>query len=253
MTELKIEQWPIDRLIPYARNPRRHDEAVPKMAGLIKEFGFKVPIVARSDGEVIDGHLRLKAAQFLHMETVPVVLADDWTPAQVKAFRLAVNKSAEWAEWDEELLALEIEDLKLEDFDLELIGFEGDVFDDVECGGLDDEKYTVKTDIPQYTPTGKDVTLSDCVNTSKYDDFIKQVESSRCSEDIKDFLRLAATRHIAFSYKNIAEFYASKADVEVQNLFEKLALVIIDYDDAMKNGYMQIRKELSEIVGGSDE
>lgn len=124
MTELKIEQWPIDRLTPYARNPRKNDDAVPKMAGLIKEFGFKVPIVVRSDGEVIDGHLRLKAARHLGLETVPVVLADDWTPAQVKAFRLAVNKSAEWAEWDEDLLKLEIEDLKLEDFDLELIGFE---------------------------------------------------------------------------------------------------------------------------------
>lgn len=121
---MKIEQWPIDKLIPYARNPRRNDDAVPRMAGLIKEFGFKVPIVARSDGEVVDGHLRLKAAHFLKMETVPVVLADDWTATQVKAFRLAVNKSTEWAEWDEALLALEIEDLKLEDFDLELIGLE---------------------------------------------------------------------------------------------------------------------------------
>ena len=138
MTELKIEQWPIERCIPYCRNPRKNDEAVPKMAALIKEFGFKVPIVARSDGEVIDGHLRLKAAQFLHMETVPVVLADDWTPAQVKAFRLAVNKSAEWAEWDEDLLKLEIEDLKLEDFDLELIGFEELSLDGEETEGLTD-------------------------------------------------------------------------------------------------------------------
>lgn len=124
MTDLQIEQWPIERLVPYCRNPRKNDDAVPRMAGLIKEFGFKVPIVARSDGEVIDGHLRLKAARHLGLETVPVVLADDWTPAQVKAFRLAVNKSAEWAEWDEDLLKLEIEDLKLEDFDLELIGME---------------------------------------------------------------------------------------------------------------------------------
>lgn len=126
MAGLKIEQWPIEKLTPYARNPRKNDEAVPKMAGLIREFGFKVPIVARSDGTVIDGHLRLKAASHLGMPQVPVVLADEWTEAQVKAFRIAVNRSAEWADWDEELLALELEDLKTENFDLELIGFDNE-------------------------------------------------------------------------------------------------------------------------------
>ena len=130
LPEMQIEYWAIDRLIPYARNPRKNDDAVPKMAGLIKEFGFKVPIVARSDGEVIDGHLRLKAAQKLGLKEVPVVLADEWTPAQVKAFRLAVNKSAEWAEWDDELLKLELDELKLDDFDLPLIGFEDIGFDE---------------------------------------------------------------------------------------------------------------------------
>jgi len=137
--DMQVEYWDVDKLIPYARNPRKNDAAVPKMAGLIKEFGFKVPIVIRSDGSVIDGHLRLKAAQMLGMKQVPVVLADEWTPAQVKAFRLAVNKSAEWADWDEELLKHELEDLKLEDFNLDLIGFE-DVEDvNFEPGTLDDQ------------------------------------------------------------------------------------------------------------------
>ena len=137
MVELQIEQWPIERLTPYARNPRVNDHAVPKMASLIKEFGFKVPIVARSDGSVIDGHLRLKAARHLGMETVPVVLADEWTPAQVKAFRIAVNKSAEFAEWDTAMLALEIEDLKELDFDLELTGFELPELEDIMGAGAD--------------------------------------------------------------------------------------------------------------------
>ena len=136
--EMQIEYWDIDKLIPYARNPRKNDDAVPKMAGLIKEFGFKVPVVIRSDGEVIDGHLRLKAARQLGMKQVPVVLADEWTPAQVKAFRLAVNRSAEWAEWDDELLKLELDDLKLEDFDLDLIGFEDVSLDDGGAEGLTD-------------------------------------------------------------------------------------------------------------------
>lgn len=137
MPELKIEYWPIDRLVFYARNPRKNEHAVPKMASLIKEFGFKVPVVARSDGSVVDGHLRLMAARHLGMETVPVVLADEWTPAQVKAFRIAVNKSAEFAEWDTAMLALEIEDLKDLDFDLELTGFELPELEDIMGAGAD--------------------------------------------------------------------------------------------------------------------
>ena len=126
MEKLKIEYWNIEKLQPYARNPRKNDEAVPKMAGIIREFGFRVPVIIRSSGEVIDGHLRLKAAWSLGMTQVPVVIADDWSEAQVKAFRLAVNRSAEWAQWDDDLLKLELEDLRLADFDLELIGFEDD-------------------------------------------------------------------------------------------------------------------------------
>ena len=80
--------WPIDRLVFYARNPRKNDAAVDRMCGSIREFGFKIPVLARSDGEVVDGHLRLKAARKLGITEVPVILCDEWTEAQVKAFRL---------------------------------------------------------------------------------------------------------------------------------------------------------------------
>ena len=119
----KIEQWEIDRLIPYARNPRKNDHAVDKIASAIREFGFKVPVIAKSDGTVVDGHLRLKAAQKLGMDTVPVVIADDLTDAQVKAFRISVNRMAEFAEWDDELLRVELDELGELGFDLELTGF----------------------------------------------------------------------------------------------------------------------------------
>lgn len=120
---LQIETWPIDRLIPYARNPRKNDAQVDRMCGVIKEFGFRIPVVAKSDGSVVDGHLRLKAALKLGMTDVPVALADELTDAQVKAFRLLANKSANWAEWDNDLLALEFGELQDMDFDLSLTGF----------------------------------------------------------------------------------------------------------------------------------
>ncbi|MEF8729488.1 MAG: DNA modification methylase [Accumulibacter sp.] len=123
-SELTLEHWPIERLIDYARNPRKNDHAVEQMASVITEFGFRIPVVAKSTGELVDGHLRLKAARRLGLTTVPVVLADELTDAQIKAFRLLANRSASWAQWDEALLALELEDLKLADFDLALTGFD---------------------------------------------------------------------------------------------------------------------------------
>src|ERR1017187_437319 len=107
-TVQRTELWPIERLVFYARNPRKNDAAVDRMAASIREFGFKIPVLARSDGEVVDGHLCLKAAKKLGLKEVPVILCDEWTPAQVKAFRLMVNRSVTWAEWDEDLLSLEL-------------------------------------------------------------------------------------------------------------------------------------------------
>ena len=121
--ETRVEVWRLDKLIPYARNPRKNDAAVSQMVASIREFGFKIPCLVCADGEVVDGHLRLKAARQLGLAEVPVILCDEWTPAQVKAFRLMVNRSVTWADWDEELLALELLDLQTEDFDLSLTGF----------------------------------------------------------------------------------------------------------------------------------
>jgi len=121
---LKTESWPIERLVPYARNPRKNDEQVERMVAAIREFGFRIPVVAKSDGTVVDGHLRLKAARKLGLTEVPVALADELTDAQVKAFRLLANRSANWAAWDEDLLALELEELQAMAFDVSLTGFD---------------------------------------------------------------------------------------------------------------------------------
>jgi DNA modification methylase len=119
-----MPQWPLDKFVPYRRNPRKNDHAIERMVASINEFGFKIPILARSDGEVVDGHLRLKAAQKLGLDEVPVILCDEWTEAQVKGFRLLVNRSATWAEWDDEVLAIEMDELKAIHFDLSQTGFD---------------------------------------------------------------------------------------------------------------------------------
>jgi ParB-like chromosome segregation protein Spo0J len=126
-----IETWPTERFIEYARNPRKNDSVVDRMCSSIREFAFKIPVLARSDGEVVDGHLRLKAARKLGISEIPVILCDEWTPSQVRAFRLMVNRSVTWADWDEELLTLELQELQAADFDLDLTGFDGRELDDL--------------------------------------------------------------------------------------------------------------------------
>lgn len=115
MEKLKIEYVKVDELIPYVNNPRKNDHAVDAVASSIKNFGFKVPIVIDKGNEIVTGHTRLLAAKKLDMEKVPVIIADDLSEAQVRAFRLADNKVGELADWDFEALELELEELKASD------------------------------------------------------------------------------------------------------------------------------------------
>lgn len=105
---MEIVEKSVKELKPYARNPRLNDDAVPKVAESIKAYGFKVPIIIDKDGVVVTGHTRLKAAKKLGMETVPCIVADDLTPEQIKAFRLADNKVSEESVWDNKLLLDEL-------------------------------------------------------------------------------------------------------------------------------------------------
>lgn len=119
---MKIINLPIDEIIPYERNPRKNDGAVEAVAASIREFGFKVPIVIDAQNVIVTGHTRHKAARKLGLTECPCIRADDLTPEQVRAYRLADNKVAELAEWDFDLLAAELAELP--DFDFAEMGFE---------------------------------------------------------------------------------------------------------------------------------
>jgi DNA modification methylase len=125
-TALQIEMWTLDRLRPYENNPRINDDAVDAVANSIREFGFSQPIVVDSDSVIIVGHTRLKAAQKLGLERVPVVVASHLTPDQVRAYRIADNKTAEIAEWNYDLLPIELSALQEANYDLGLLGFDSE-------------------------------------------------------------------------------------------------------------------------------
>ena len=120
---MKIELRSIETIKPYENNPRINDKAVEAVMASLKEFGFRQPIVVDKDGIIIVGHTRYKAAQKLGLEKVPVHVAKDLTEAQIKAYRIADNQTATIADWNYELLPIELKDLQGMDFDLDLLGF----------------------------------------------------------------------------------------------------------------------------------
>ena len=120
-SSMNIVYMQLGTISPYEKNPRKNDDAVEYVANSIREFGFKVPIVIDKDGVIVAGHTRYKAAKKLKMENVPCIIADDLTDEQIKAFRLADNKTAEMASWDMEMLNIELDGLL--DFDMSDFGF----------------------------------------------------------------------------------------------------------------------------------
>lgn len=236
----EVIQMRTDDVIPYDKNPRHNDDAVDAVAASISEFGFQQPIVVDRNNVVIVGHTRLKAAKLLGRETVPVVVAD-LPEEKANAYRLADNKTGELATWDLDLLAGELEKITM---DMEQFGFELDTDDIVE--NFDDEKYTAVNNIPQYEPTGAVVFLEELCDDAKARELIAEINSSGLSDAEKGFLLLAATRHYRFNYKKIAEYYVDASE-EMQRLMEKSALVIIDIDDAIRNGYAKLSSYIDKV------
>ena len=146
--KMRIIEKKTGELHPYERNPRNNDGAVGAVAASIKEFGFKVPVVIDTDDVIVAGHTRVKAAKKLGLKTVPCIVADDLTPEQVKAFRLADNRVSELADWDFDLLKLELDDLSMDMTPFEFPSLD----DDVDMSNLSarvgeqDEDYNVFVD-----------------------------------------------------------------------------------------------------------
>ena len=234
----------VENLIPYVNNARKNDNAVDAVASSIKNYGFKQPIVIDSQGEVIAGHTRLKASKKLGLKEVPCIIADDLTPAQIKAYRIADNRVGELAEWDIEKLKIELEGI--EDF----TGFEDEFDDDLES--IDENSYTDKIEIPKYEMKDEKPNLNELVNLEKANEISEKILKSKLNKEHKDFLLKATTRFYQFDYGKIAEYYAH-CDKDTQEFFELLALVIIDFNKAISNGFINFVDEIMENIENDDE
>lgn len=256
---LKVEYRKTADLIPYINNARTHsEEQVSQIAASIKEFGFNNPILLDGANGVIAGHGRLMAAKKLKLEKVPCIELSHLTETQKKAYILADNKIALNADWDNSILALELEELNNAGVDLSDIGFNDEELDGLLAGEDSltqdpiDDFYTHKIDSIQYEPSElAPSSLDEMVDETKTQALIEEVRNSDLKPEEKQLLILAAYRHLKFNYKKVADFYAH-ASPQCQALMEKSALVIIDYEDAVKNGYVRITKQLREIAGEED-
>ena len=235
---------PIKELKPYKKNAKKHPkEQVEQIANSIKEFGFTQPVLIDKHNNVVAGHGRVLGAKKAGLTEVPTLCLDDLTEEQIKAYRLADNKLNE-SDWDDVLLGQSLDEIT--ELDMSLFGF--DLGEAVE---QEEQKYTTKTNIPQYEPKGEEPDIIELVDISKTKELLERIEASGVTKKQKQFLRLAAYRHLCFNYSKIAEYYCHQ-NKEMQELMEDSALVIIDFDDAIAKGYVQLSKQVALLRGGQE-
>jgi hypothetical protein len=259
----------------YAGNARKHSEKQIKLlADYIKSTGFIDPIVIDEENTILAGHGRLLALKTLNTSRVDCVQVYGLTNAEKKAYCLADNKLGELSTWDIDMLEQEAAAILHEDldFDFSSLGFEAEEIehlrslidddsttkvsfedddellkdDELSKQQTKDEKYTKKIEAPIYEPKGEKPNLKDIYDLTKTNQLFDGIHRAEgISEDEKRFLQLAAYRHTVFNYELIAEYYAH-ANKEMQHEMEKSALVIIDFDKAIENGFVKMTEEIAD-------
>ena len=195
---------------------------------------------------VLGGNQRLAAIRKLGMKDIPdewAIAATDLTPEQQKEFVLRDN--VQFGEWDFEILSAEFAEFDLEEMGMDMPEIEETVPDTEKD---DDNPYTKLVATPIYEITGEKPAISDLYDTEKYKSLISEIEKANIPQAEKDFLSIAAQRHIVFRYDKIAEFYAHSTP-ETQQLMENSALVIIDFQKAIELGYVKLAKDIAAQYG----
>ena len=241
---MKIIRKKISELKEAPYNPRKISKSeLEKLKNSIDKWGYVEPIIwNQRTGFVVGGNQRLKVLKEMGFQEVNVVVVD-LSPEEEKALNLALNKIS--GDWDMDKLEEIIKEITKGGL-AEFSGFDEKEIREILNNPLENTDYTLKVPAVVYQPLGLDVKLSDCYDDSKYKELLKIIDNAPVKKEIKEFLRLAATRFIEFNFENIAEYYA-QAPKEVQELFEKLALVIVDFNRAIEEGFVEMREELMEL------
>lgn len=248
---MKIEKIKVDEIIPYADNAKLHPERqIEQIRSSILEFGFNDPIAIDENNVVIEGNGRLMAIKDLGFKEVDCIRIEGLSEDQKRAYILVHNQLTMNTGFDIDILNRELE--KIKGIDMKQFDFELNIDFDTDIDTGDGTKYTQKVDVPQYEPTGERPDIWELVDTAKADSFLEEINESKVSPEEKDFLIKATRRLYEFNYKKIAEYYA-QASPEMQELMEHLALVIIDFDNAIAYGYAQLSAALEEMRAEDEE
>lgn len=248
---MQIEKIKVDEIIPYADNAKLHPESqIEQIRSSILEFGFNDPIAIDENNVVIEGNGRLMAIKDLGFKEVDCIRIEGLTEDQKRAYILVHNKLTMNTGFDIDILNKELERIK--GIDMKQFDFELNIDFDTDIDTGDGNQYSHKVEIPQYEPTGECPDIWDLCNSDKADSFLDEIKEANVTEDEKTFLIKATRRLYEFNYKKIAEYYA-QATPEMQELMEHLALVIIDFDNAIAYGYAQLSAALEEMRGEDNE
>lgn len=237
-------------LVENPRNPNGHPEQqIEMLAKIIANQGWRNPIVVSSrSGFIVKGHGRYQAALKLGLDEVPIDIQDYENEAAEWADMIADNRIAELAEIQRPELKDLLEELDDGSFDMDLTGFDVDALGDLMSAlpPEGEDPYTQNVNAPIYEPTGECPELEELADSAKCEDLIDRIQNANVPDDIAAFLVQAAQRHRVFNYSNIAEYYAH-AEPEIQELFEDSALVIVDFNKAIEEGYASLREGIYEV------
>jgi hypothetical protein len=263
---MAVETVPIDSISPDPANARKHGARnLETVIASFRRFGQQIPILVDKSNVVRAGNCRLEAAKQLGWDTIQIVRTD-LTSSEAIAYAIADNRTAELAEWDDDVLAAQLNGLLAEDEELlasagftdeELEELLGEFGDEALGVGAEDSQYTAKIEAPIYEPKGERPPLSELADKAKTIELCEEIASAEIPEEIKAFLTTAAQRHTVFNFRNIAEYYCH-ASPEVQHLMERSGLIIIDFQKAIQNGFVHLSERLGQIAdlelseGGDD-
>lgn len=234
----------VNSLKPHPKNRNKHPaEQIDRLAKILKYQGVRAPIVVSNrSGKMVKGHGTLQAIKKNGWKEAPVVFQDFESEDQEWLFVQSDNAIAMWAQLD--LKGINADIPELGPFDLDLIGIKNFTENFTDKANNPDF-YTSKIEPPIYTPKGENPSPESLCDIDKYLELIKQIEITDMPDNVSEFLKLAATRHIVFQYDKIAEFYAH-ASPPIKDLMENSALIIIDYKKALENGFVEMSKNLAK-------
>jgi hypothetical protein len=253
---LETKSVGIDDVQPHPKNVRQGD--IGAISESLKAHGqYRAIVVQKSTGHILAGNHTWKAAKALGWQNIEAHMLD-CDDDRAMRIMLADNRANDLASYDDAALAELLKELDATELGLDGTMFDGDALDsllyDLEQNATNplSDEYTQTINIPQYQIVGEQPAAQELCNTEKYQTLLNSIDKAELADDVKRFLRLAAARHIVFDYRKIAEFYPH-ASAEVQQLIEDSALVIVDANDAIRNGYALLEQTLTDLRVRDDD